>query len=111
MPNSRRKEPIRGGMPRQDALRAFREAVNQPDAKNAADRRTSPGLRLLNELLRDPITSDEASALLDVLHGRRRRKDLLEWLRGEPTAWADFVARCQAREANEEWGRRKAAFR
>jgi hypothetical protein len=67
-------------------------------------------------LLHDPITGDEAQALLDVLSGTRRIQDLLEWLEGEPTAWLEFLVnretkgleaarsrKAGARRPGEEW--------
>ena len=52
-----------------------------------------PRLERLRKLLHDPITDDEAAALLDVLHEQRRMKDILEWLEGERISWRNFFVR------------------
>lgn len=81
---------IRNGAAREDALRAFREAVNQPDTMFSADRWLLPKLQQLNQLLHDPLTGEEAAALIEVLHERRWMKDLPAWLQGEPMSWSNF---------------------
>jgi hypothetical protein len=57
-----------------------------------------PILDQLRELLSDPITDDEAQALLDVLYERNRMGDLLKWIETRPVRWANFFAYCQAAE-------------
>jgi hypothetical protein len=105
-------------MPREDALHAFRQAVNQPNTMFSTEHWLLPKLDSLRKLLHDPITDDEAMALLDVLHNRRWMKDLLEWLQGDPISWANFFVRRQfleeeakqirqeeLRKADEDWAR------
>lgn len=83
-------QEIRGGISQAEALYRFRSAVNRPDTMFSTDRWLLPKLELLEQLLHDPITQDEANALLDVLYERCRMTDLLEWLKEMPTTWANF---------------------
>jgi len=118
MPSSPTEDSIRSETPREDALRAFREAVNQPNTMFSTDHWLLPKLERLRQLLHDPITDDEAMALLDVLYERHRMKDLLEWLEAEPMSWPNFFVyrrfleeeaerkrREELRNADEEWAR------
>lgn len=90
MAESRADDRIRGGAPREDALRTFQEFVNRTDTIFSRDHWLLPKLDRLRELLHDPISGEEAAALLDVLYGRRYMKDLIEWLETEPMSWAGF---------------------
>ena len=69
---------IRNGTGVVDALRAFSDSVNRPDTMFSTECWLLPRLERLKKLLHDPITADEAAALLDVLHEQRRMKDILE---------------------------------
>lgn len=113
-------QEIRGGISQAEALNRFRSAVNRPDTMFSTDRWLLPNLVVLAQLLHDPITQDEANALLDVLYERRRMSDLLEWLKEMPTTWANFFTyrEFKRKEAervelerykvlDERWARRK----
>ncbi len=85
-----KSERIKAGMLREEALRIFEESVNQPGTMFSTDHWLQPKLEQLRMLLSDPITEDQASALLDVLHERHWMGDLLEWLQGPPLPWQSF---------------------
>ena len=116
MPDFTPEKRIRADAPREDALRGFREAVNQPNTMFSTDHWLLPKLERLCQLLHDPITGGEAAALRDVLYERRWMKDLLEWLQGEQMSWPNFFVhrkfleekaeqerRERLRKADEEW--------
>lgn len=71
---------IAAGRSVDDVLAAFRNSVNRLGTMFSTERWLLPKLDQLRSLLSDPITEDEAQALLDVLHQRRFMKDLLGWL-------------------------------
>jgi hypothetical protein len=81
--------------------------VNQPGMMFSTERWLLPRLGRLRELLHDPITDEEAAALLDVLHEKRRMKDLLEWLDGESISWPNFFLRRRFLEEEAERKRRE----
>ncbi|HEY6987833.1 MAG TPA: VWA domain-containing protein [Bryobacteraceae bacterium] len=83
-------ELIKAGAPREEALRAFAECVNQPGTMFSTDHWLQPKLEQLTTLLGDPITEDQAIALTDVLDGRHWMRDLIEWLQGPPMPWQSF---------------------
>jgi hypothetical protein len=82
--------PIAAGKSVDDVLTAFRGSVNQPGTIFSTENWLTPKLGQLRRLLTEPITEDEANALLDVLHERHWMNDLLEWLESRPVSWADF---------------------
>ncbi|MBV8847858.1 MAG: hypothetical protein JO307_34020 [Bryobacterales bacterium] len=82
---------ISKGMSIDAALARFREGVNQPGTIFSRDHWLAPKLDKLRSLLTDPITEEEALALLDVLHQRRSMKDLIEWLETRAVSWAEFL--------------------
>jgi hypothetical protein len=67
-----------------------RQSVNQPGTIFGTDHWLLPKLDQLRRLLTDPITHDEAQALLDVLHQRHWMTDLTEWLESRAVSWGDF---------------------
>lgn len=123
MPHSSAENRIRKGAPVADVLSAFSDSVDQPNTTFSTPRWLLPKLECLTVLLHDPITGDEAAALLDVLYDRRRMKDLLEWLEGESISWPNFfvrrkfleeeaerVRREELRQADEEWAQRNTEW-
>src|SRR5438105_10318945 len=105
MRNENRIAPF---MAREDVVRAFHECVNQPDTMFSTDHWLLPKLDRLRMLLHDPITGDEASALLDVLYKRHYMRDLLEWLVRKSEAWSRFFSEREQRHAallqtEDEW--------
>lgn len=50
-----------------------------------------PKLDQLKRLLTDPLTDDEAQALLDVLYQRHWMRDLVEWLEKPPGTLGGFL--------------------
>ena len=98
-----------------EALTAFRESVNQPGTMFSTDQWLLPKLDQLKRLLTDPITQDEAQALLDVLHERHWMRDLMEWLESRAVGWADFftyradLKKEDLRKRADERDRRRAA--
>jgi hypothetical protein len=91
-------EGIRSGIPLQQALEIFQKSVNQPGTMFSTDHWLAPKLDRLRVLLSDPITDDQATALLDVLHDRHWMRDLLEWLEGSPMSWQGFFILRECRE-------------
>lgn len=81
---------IAAGKSIDEALTAFRKSVNQPGTIFSTDHWLLPKLDQLKRLLTDPITQDEAQALLDVLHQRHWMRDLIEWLESRAVGWGDF---------------------
>ena len=117
------EERIRKGIGVAEALGSFRELVNQPGTTFSTDRWLLPKLERLSALLHEPITSDEAAALLDVLRDRRAMRDLIEWLEGEPVSWPNFFVRRkfiedeavrvkqeELKRKDEEWARRNTEW-
>jgi hypothetical protein len=107
MSHSPAEDSIHNGTRVADALRAFSESVNRPGTIFSTERWLLPRLERLTELLHDPITDDEAAALLDVLHEQRRMKDLLDWLEGESISWPSFFVRRKFLEEEAERKRRE----
>lgn len=82
---------IAGGRPVAEVLAAFRACVNRPGTMFGTEQWLLPILGRLTPLLNEPVTHDEAAALLDVLYERRRMADLFGWLeKGRPVAWSGF---------------------
>ena len=106
---------IAAGKSVDDVLAAFRSSVNRPGTMFSTERWLLPKLDQLRRLLSDPITEDEAQALLDVLHQRHFMKDLLEWLETRPARWADIftyrnkLEQEEVRKRADERERRRAA--
>ncbi len=81
---------VAAGMQREDVLRIFETSVNQRGTMFSTDHWLQPKLEQLRGLLSDPITEEQASALLDVLYERHWMSDLLNWLQGAPMPWQSF---------------------
>jgi hypothetical protein len=116
VPNLRPEDRITPGMQREDALRALRECVNQPGTIFSTDFWLLPKLERLRQLLHEPITGDEAAAIVDVLYQRREMRSLIEWLEDEPVSWRGHFIRAafraeevqrqrqeELRKLDEEW--------
>jgi hypothetical protein len=89
----RPEERITAGKSINEALTAFRESVNQPGRMFCTNYWLSPKLEQLRLFLSNPITQDEAEALLDVIYKRHWMEDLIEWLEDQaPVSWADYFA-------------------
>jgi hypothetical protein len=73
--------------------------VNKPDTLFSYNPSLPAKLDLMRGLLDDPITVDEAYALNDVLHRRRRFTDMIAWLQDEPVSWDGYFAREKFRTA------------
>jgi hypothetical protein len=86
-------EPISTGLSREAALRIFTATVNQPDTLFSIDTLLPEKLNQMRELLHDPISADEADALVDVLYKRKKFTDMIGWLRDEPVAWDGYFLR------------------
>ncbi len=112
---------VRGGMVREQALQNFQRSVNRPDTMFSTDRWLLPKLEVLKQFLHDPISQDEANALLDVLYEKCRMADLIEWIQGPEMTWANFFVcrRFKEQEAerakmeeyriqDEQWARRQS---
>lgn len=82
------KVPIRPGISREDSLHIFKNSVNQKGVTMfSTDHWLAPKLEQLRTLLSDPITTDEALTLLDVLHNRRSMHELIGWLESPYSSW------------------------
>ncbi len=110
------EERIAAGNSIGGALTAFRERVNQPGTIFSTDHWLLPKLDQLRQLLTNPITQEEAEALLDVLYQRHWMADLIAWLESRrPVNWADFfiyrenLAKEELRKRADERDRRRAA--
>jgi hypothetical protein len=96
------EQGIAHGTPVAEALQAFHESVNQPGTIFSRDHWLLPKFERLRRLLNDPVTEDQAAALLDVLYQKRWMSDLIEWLEQAPeVSWADFF----------EWRKRRSMVR
>lgn len=82
--------PFSEGMSRQKALQNFRSNVNCANTIFSTDHWLEPNLAALGKLLSDPISTDQAQALDDVLRGRHFMKDILDWLKSPHVPWADY---------------------
>jgi hypothetical protein len=100
-------EGFHAGMPRDKALSYFQLNVNRPDTVFSTDHWLLPKLAELVTLLPDAITSGQARAFDDVLHGRHSMKEFIEWLQSPPMPWADFFAYHEQRERDVAWERWK----
>ena len=88
----RPEESITAGKSINEALTAFRESVNQLGPPRALGQCLVLNLDHIQQLLSEPITQDEAQALLDVLYKRRWMEELIRWLSDRPVPWEDFPA-------------------
>jgi hypothetical protein len=96
------EQRIACGTPVAEALQAFHESVNQPGTIFSRDHWLLPKFERLRRLLNDPITRDQAAALLDVLYQKRWMSELIDWLeQANEVSWADFF----------EWRERRDEFR
>lgn len=97
-------EPITGCMPREDALLAYAANVNQPGMLFSLDSALPGRLEQMREHLHDPVAADEALALNDVLHRRRRWVDMMAWLHEPTVPWEEHFIReaDRAREADRK---------
>jgi hypothetical protein len=84
------EERITAGKSINEAVTAFRECVNQLGPPRALSQCLVLNLDQIQQLLSEPITQDEARALLDVLYKRRWMEELLRWLSDRPVTWEDF---------------------
>ena len=106
---------IAAGMSPNEALSALRENVNRPGTTFSTDHWLLPKLDQLRRLLTDPITQDEAEALLDILRQRHWMRGLLEWLESRPVSWSDFhmyranLKKQELQERADERDRRRVA--
>jgi hypothetical protein len=111
------EERITAGKSIGGALTAFRENVNQPGTMSRHEDVLLTDLDHLQQLLSEPITQDEAEAMLDVLHRRHWMEELIDWLENRPPAWQNFLTdRSRMREELrrehlEEHRRRRAEGR
>lgn len=96
---------IAAGKSIDEALTAFRESVNQPGTIFSTDHWLIPKLDQLRLLLADPISQEEADALLDVLYQRHWMGDLIDWAESRPVGWGDFFTH-QGNLKQEELRRR-----
>ena len=108
VPRLRPEDRIKPGIPREDALQAFRECVNKPGTIFSTDFWLLPKLDRLRQLMHDPVTHDEACALLDVLYQRRWMRDLMAWLEDDPVSWYGHFIRASFRETHAELERQSA---
>jgi len=111
----RMENRIAPDMAREDVVRTFQERVNQSDTMFSTDHWLLPKLERLRLLLQDPITGDEASALLDVLYKRHFMRDPLEWLARRTEPWSRFFAdreqrHAALRQSEEEWQNRRKSL-
>jgi hypothetical protein len=82
------EERIAAGKSISEALRAFRESLNQLGRMFCTNHWLSPKLEQLQLFLSNPITQNEADALLAVLYKRHWIADLIEWLEEQcPVSW------------------------
>ena len=95
-------ELIAAGFPRERALQAYAATVNQPGMLFSIDSLLPGRFQQMRELLHEPITADEAMALNDVLHRRRRWADLIAWLQEPTVSWPNHFVRQAFRAAEEE---------
>ncbi len=84
------EECIAAGKSINEAVTAFRECVNQLGPPRALSKCLVLNLDQIEQLLSEPITQEEAQALLDVLYKRRWMEALLRWLSDRPVPWEDF---------------------
>lgn len=112
----RPEDRITAGKSITEALTAFREGVNQLGPPRALGQCLALNLDHIGQLLSEPITQEEAQALLDVLYKRHWMEELLRWLTDRPVTWEDFPAyetnlREEAKRQWEEMKRKWAADR
>jgi hypothetical protein len=84
---------IQPGSRRSEALDVFLSACNKPDTLFITDRWIAPRLESLTRLLTDPISQDQAAALVDAVMQREKLDEVIEWLEHAPeTPWGEFTA-------------------
>jgi hypothetical protein len=83
----RPEERIFAGKSIKEALTAFRESVKQLGPPRAVGQCLVLNLDHIQQLLSEPITQEEAQALLDVLYKRRWMEELIRWLSDRPVTW------------------------
>lgn len=114
MANLPPEKRIVAGASVEEALRAFRENVNQPGTTFSRDPWLLPKLDQLRKLLSDPITHTQAHVLLEVLYDRCPMRDLLGWLEAPGIDWwvyptyRSFMEEKQQREREAERDRMAA---
>lgn len=91
-------QPFSPGMPREVAVRNFHLHVNEPNTIFSTDHWLAPKLAELRLLLSDPISTNQAQALDDVLHRRHLMRELLGWLESPSIEWNDFLVQAHQRE-------------
>ena len=84
------EERITAGKSINEAVTAFRECVNQLGPPRSLSQCLVLNLDQIQQLLSEPITQEEARALLDVLYKRRWMEELIRWLSDRPVTWEDF---------------------
>jgi hypothetical protein len=84
-------------MPREKAIRTYAVSLNRWDTAFANLASLPEKLDLMRRLLHDPITSDEAFALTDIVYRRRDYEDMAAWLQDEPISWDGHFARQEYR--------------
>ena len=101
----RPEERITAGKSINEALTVFRESVNQLGPPRALSQCLDLNLDHIQQLLSEPITQEEAQALLDVLCKRSWMEELLRWLSDRPVTWEDFPTYEANRreEAKRKW--------
>src|SRR5438552_293509 len=87
---------LRGAVSRARAIELFIGACNKPDTLFITDSWFASREEKLRELLSDPVNSEEAEALLDVVLKRRPMEHLLdhfiEWLEhARDIPWPEFI--------------------
>lgn len=80
-------KPLRDGIERNAALENFRERCNKPETLFITDKWFTPRRERLLELLSDPISDEQAKALLDALHQRAHLDAVIEWLSLTTKGW------------------------
>jgi hypothetical protein len=90
---------LRGGISVESAIAILLSASNKPDTMFVTERWIQPRLQLLSAGLSNPITSDQALALVDAILQKCPFKNVLDWLGGEPMPWLDYQNHKRALEA------------
>jgi hypothetical protein len=100
-------DKLRCGISAEKAIELLIGACNKPDTMFVTERWIKPRLGELSAHLSNPITTDQAQALQDVVLQRCPFKDVLGWLRSEGISWKDYQVRNQMFEADAERARVK----
>jgi hypothetical protein len=84
---------IQPGSSRSEALDVFLSACNKPDTLFITDRWIAPRIESLTRLLTDPITQDQAEALVDAVMQKEKMDVVIGWLEyASETPWGEFTA-------------------